>query len=227
MPARPSEPILAWLRNTIKAQGLNAAALAEASGDKRTTVRRVLAEQEPLTVDQLLHWTQALGLSLMDVAQLLAGSPEPEPEPLPVLSARPRLQAAQVEEPEEPYLIDPYGLQGEQAIRIAFALGVDFMFIADSAQLHGSGIPESTMARFPERMVIRLDAAYHRYNKPQYTETGLTLTLSFDTVRVCEFPWSAIQQVTYHLEPPSPAQPSPPEPSPEEPRGRPALRLVQ
>lgn len=250
MPARPSEPILAWLRNTLKAKGLNVAVLAEASGERRAEVRRVLAEQAPLTVDQLITWTQAMGVRVEDLAGLSAQVPgplvadedtpaaEPPADEAPADEARPErpapatlgLASARAPTPPaepEAYTVDLDGGQAEQAIRLAFAMGVDFLFVANSAQLQDSGVPQSTLARFPDRLPIKLDAKYHRHNKPEYSARDITLTLSFDTLRVCQFPWSAIEQVTWYCEAPPPVAPPPPEPPPEEARPRPALRLVK
>ena len=193
MPQRPSEPILEWLRNTLKAKSLNVAALAEKSGQKRGDIKRVLAGREPLTVDQLMTWTKALDLKMEELVNV----PElPQDAPPPA--------AAEIDESR--YLIDPYGLQGEQAIRVAFAMGSDFTFLALTDQLKDSGVPETTLSnpRFSEVLPIRLEAAYHSYNKPEYTPQGLGLTLSFDTIRTCFFPWSAIVEVRYHIDAPAP-----------------------
>lgn len=230
MPARPSEPILEWLRNTIKTKGVTVAALADASGEKRAVVRRVLAEQEPLTVDQLIQWTKVLELGMEDfagISSVMQQEPSAPGQPKVMGRAPMRVAGTEAESVEEDdrFTVDPFGMQAEQAIRLAFAMGVDFAFIADSAQLQGTGVPETVLARHPERLLIKLDAAYHRYNEPRYAEDDLTLTLSFDTVRVCRFPWSSLLQVTYFVEPPPPITPEPEEPEPS--RGRPTLRLVQ
>ncbi|MCP4809018.1 MAG: helix-turn-helix transcriptional regulator [Proteobacteria bacterium] len=194
MAQRPSEPILEWLRNTLKAKNLNVAALAEKSGQKRSEVKRVLAGREPLTVDQLMTWTKALDLKMEELVNVPELSEDPPPAPV----------AAEVDESR--YIIDPYGLQAEQAIRVAFAMGSDFTFLALTDKLEDCGVPASTLEnpRFSEMLPIRLEAAYHGYNNPEYTPQGLSLTLSFDTIRECFFPWSAIVEVRYHLDAPAP-----------------------
>jgi len=212
LPTRPSEPVLAWFRKALKSRGLNTAALAKRVGEKRGTVRNVLAGQEPLTVDQLMGWTQALELSLEELVGIDEGSlPEPvERPPTP---------------DDAPILVDPYGIQAEQAFRLAFGLGCDFTFVADTAQLGESGVPPAVLARFAERLVLRLDAAYHRHNQPRFDAHGVTLVLSFDALYTCTLPWAAIQQVILDLVPPAPTAPQPEEPV-DEPGGRPVLRLV-
>lgn len=227
MSQRPSDPILNWLRQTLQERQMNVAALAQLTGEKRNTVRHVLAGQEPLTVDQLIQWTRALDLKIEDFARI----PTPEEEaPAPAAPA-PRLRslaAARVpDEPEEdPFTIDPYGNQAEQAIRLAFALGTNFTFSVDTKQLgEDSGVPAAIRGRFPERMPIQLDAAFHRFNEPIYDEDHLTLTLSFGgTKTVAQFPWAAIQQVVYFIE--APTAPAPKQPDPPS-GGRPQLRLVK
>ena len=196
MSKRPSEPILNWLRDTLKQKNLNVAALAEKSGDKRAAVKKVLAGREPLTVDQLMRWTQALELSLEELVAVPESLPEPA-EPAPVDDSR--------------YVIDPYGVAGEQALRMGFALGCDFTFLALTEQLADSGVPENVLGdpRFASLLPIRLEAAYHSYNAPIYEAAGVTLTLSFDSIRTCVFPWSAIVEVRYHVDPPEPAAPEP------------------
>ncbi len=216
MAKRPSEPVLGWLRNALKTRGLNTAALAKQVGEKRSTVRNVLAGQEPLTVDQMMTWTQAMELSLEDMMGIAeADLPEPvERSPVP---------------DDQPVLLDPYGVQAEQAFRLAFGLGVDFSFVADSSQLQDSGVPEDVLARFPERLTLRLDAAYHRHNKPSFDDHGVTLVLSFDALCTVTLPWSALLQVAFDLVPPPPSDPdsgSSPEDSEDSEDSRPTLRLV-
>lgn len=262
MSQRPSEPILAWLRQTLKAKGLNVAALAEASGEKRADVRQVLAERAPLTVDQLMHWCRVMDVKMEDFGVLGARIPpelalaaqaeedaaetseSTEPDETegddaedahsPGLLSFPGAAARAVapappppREPDDPrYVIDPFGVQAEQIIRLAFGMGVNFRFVADTAQLKNSGVPADVLRRFPEAMPIQLDAAYHRYNKPEYHEHGVSLMLSFDTVRSCFFPWSAIRQLILAVDAPEPVSPDDSTPD-EPPAGRPALRLVK
>ena len=231
MPERPSEPILAWFRQALRDRGMNTAALANQVGEKRGLVRRVLSGREPLTVDQMVAWSQALELSMEDLARF-QGASLPEDAGAPAGGAPGAAALKATPEPPsgepDPYSIDPYGLQGAQAIRLGFALGVDFAFVADARQLADSGVPASVLEQWQDRLVIKLEAAYHRHNAPVFDERGLTLVLSFDTLYTCKFPWSAVLQVTFFVEPPPPAPDEDPAPEPEpEERGRPMLRLVK
>ncbi len=220
MSQRPSETILRWFRDTLRERGMNTAALARAAGEKRATVRGVLAGREPLTVDQLVTWGQALELKLEDLHKIQLPEEEPAAE---ADRGGPTLLRVAEPPPPDRFEVDPYGLQAEQAIKLAFAMGVDFAFVAESAQLGDSGVPQATLDRFQDRLVIKLDAAYHQHNAPTFDGDGVTLTLSFDALYTCTFPWSAIVQVTYFVEPPPPRKAGP---EPGE-KGRPVLRLVK
>ena len=194
MSQRPSEPILSWLRNALKAKELNVAALAEKTGENRREIKKVLSGREPLTVDQLMGWTKALELSMEELVSVPDELPEPAPEMVV---------------DEERFVVDPWGIQAEQAIRLGFAMGSDFTVLARTEELKDSGVPETTLksAAFAQLMPIRLEAAFHRYNKPEYDAHGVTITLSFDTIRHCRFPWSAIVEVRFHVLPPDPDEP--------------------
>lgn len=229
MTQRPSEPILNWLRQTLQDKQMNVASLAQLTGEKRSTVRHVLGGQEPLTVDQLIGWTRALELKLEDFATMPLI--EERVDPAPSLTARPRLRSlAAAETPDDPeddpFTIDPYGNQAEQAIRLGFALGTNFTFVVDTTQIgDDSGVPAAIRGRFPERMPIQLDAAFHRFNEPIYDEHSLSITLSFGgTKTLAQFPWSSFLQVIYMVEAPPAPEPKAPEPPT---GGRPQLRLVK
>jgi len=208
--SKPSAPILAWLRTQLKNKGLNVAALAGKTGAKRKDVRKVLDGREPLTVDQLMTWTQALDLSLEELVAVPVEVPETE---------APRAAT----EDDTRFVVDPFGMQAEQALKFAFAAGTDFSFVADTTQLQDSGVPQNVLSRFPQHLLIQLDAAYHAHNNPRFDERGVSLTLSFDTLYECSFPWSAVLEVRLRLEPPDALPPE--EDEPEEPSG-PTLRLV-
>jgi hypothetical protein len=66
---------------------------------------------------------------------------------------------------------------------------------------------------------------YHAYNEPRYHEHGITLTLSFDALYDCTFPWSAIKQFIFFPVSPDAQQPKPDSDEDKSPSG-PHLRLV-
>ena len=212
MPSTPTEAMLKSLRDALAVKGLNSAALAKLIGEERKSLRRALGGQVPLTLETFIKVVNALGLA-----------PEALPWKQASLPSEPPLQSAQ----EDSIGLDPFGIQGEQAFRLGFALGVDFLFVADTSLLQESGIPQSVLEQWPEEIVLKLDAAYHRHNAPHFSPEGVGLNLSFDTLYNCFLPWASIQKVVFHLEAPEPAVSPEPEPQSESsPRG-PGLRLVK
>jgi transcriptional regulator with XRE-family HTH domain len=209
--ARPSDPLLAWLRRLIETKNTSVADVAARAGIDRSHLRKVLQGAEPMTLDELQLLSQALEIQPSDFG-LAGGAEVPDEPPVP---AAPRVGA------------DPWGNQPEQLFRMAFDLGCDFYFTSDSAQLADSGVPKSVLERNPRELGIKMDAAYHRYNEPKYSPAGVTLTLSFDALYTCTFPWTAIRQVVFWPAPPE-AQPVTPEPPPTDPEPRKGshLRLV-
>lgn len=218
MASRPSDQLLSWLRELIQKKGLNTAAVAERAGLPRARVRKLLGGAEPMLVDELMQLSGALDIKPgdMGLAQLddEGGGDATAPEPMADADSAVR--------------VDPFGNHPEQMFRVAFGLGVDFFFLCDVAQLEGSGVPEPVIAQYTGgELPIKLDAAYHSYNDPRFGEHGITLTLSFDQLYECTFPWGAIRQfILFPAEPQTPAEVEPtPEPEPE-PKGPPHLRLV-
>lgn len=227
MSTRPSEPLVKMLREVSQRKGLNTAALARAAGLDRTRLKHLLAGSEAITVDEFLALANALEITPSELGLSTGEAPDEfddvEPRPIP-LRAVSRRQA-----PPPPSLdADPLGNHAEQIFRVGFALGVDMFFLADSKLLGECGVPRTVLARYPENLPIRLDAAYHRHNDPQFLPEGLQLVLSFDSLTTCLFPWAAFRQVTYYPLPPEPA-PEAPEPGPgsRKPKGRSHLRLVE
>jgi transcriptional regulator with XRE-family HTH domain len=206
------ESILEALRSAMVAKGLNSAALANAMEVDRKALRRALAGQQPLSLET---FCKALAILELDAAALPWGA-----APVSTMVAVGRRV---LEQADESLTLDPYGVQGEQAFRLGFSLGIDFVFVADSTQLVDSGIPASVLENWPEELVLKLDAAFHRHNDPQFSPQGVGLRLSFDDLHDCFLPWSAITKVIFQLETPEPEKP---EEAPEPSRG-PGLRLVK
>lgn len=212
--SRPSEPLLAWLREMLKSKRLNTAHVADASGIPRARVRRILAGSDDMTVDELMMLSDALQLDPADLtAHQLPKDPTPRMEAIEATPSGPN--------------VDPWGNQPEQLFRIAFALGCDFFFLADTRDLADSGVPAAVIDQYRGReLPIKLDAAYHKYNDPRYGSDAITLTLSFDALYECTFPWSCVRQFVFFPVAPDPTHEQTDEsdeaPSP----GVPHLRLV-
>jgi transcriptional regulator with XRE-family HTH domain len=211
---------LRWLRKLIQDRKLNAAALAEKAGVARARIRKVLAGTEPMTVDELLQLTSVLDLSPTDLGMgpnlTMPPSEDDAPPVEPVLDPREALPG-----------LDPYGNQVQQLFHVGFTLGCDILFHARVADLAGSGIPDDVLKRFASGdLPLKLDAAYHQHNNPRYDATAITLSLSFDAVYECRFPWSSIRLITFF--PATFESPEEEEQEPEAPeeRPKPHLRLV-
>lgn len=205
---RTSDPVLSWLRTLIEKRGLNTAEVANKAKLPRARLRKILTGSEPMLVDELLQLSTALDISPTDM-----GLPEGTPDALPETDAEALPQVPQ------PVKVDAWGNHPHQLFQIAFGLGCDFYFAAEVAQLADSGVPAKVLDQFRNGNVgIKLDALHHHDNAPQYDDDGITLTLSFDRIYVCRFPWASIQQVTFF-----PMRPEPP--VQEEPK-KPHLRLV-
>ncbi|MFH1467550.1 MAG: hypothetical protein ABIO70_24405 [Pseudomonadota bacterium] len=230
-----SAALLATVRGGMKRRGLNTAALAARVKQERPLVRSVLAGRTPLTVDLLFAMIEALeltpeelGLPPGTVAARLAMEPQPpepaEPPEPPAVADGPRIVAE--EEGAAPFEPDEDAPQAREVLRLGFALGIDMQLVCTTSRLGSSGLPEEILKRFPDMVPLKLDAAYHFANRARYLEEGLELRLSFDRVRTCLLPWSAIRQITLLPEPPEETQeePRPPEPQP---GGGPVLRLVR
>jgi hypothetical protein len=253
---RPSDPLLRWMRERMQERKLSTAALAMSAGLPASRVRHVLSGQEPMTIDELLLFGKALDISPADFGALPDGLEVTEEDTADAPRAakpttRPFLREMEtIEEDFEDELddafdnaddedddedelspaaaVDPFGNHPRQLIEIAFGLGCDFLFLARASDLADSGVPEAVLRRYDNREIpIKLDAAYHQYNKPIYTDETLTLTLSFDALYECTFPWASIRQVIFFPVPPE-APAKKPEPPPENvgPK-KPFLRLVE
>lgn len=183
---RPSEPVLTWLRTMITKRGLNTAALATATQLDRNELRKALTGTTPMTLDMLMVLSNALELSPADMGLVAPQEPIPSAETTPAPSPLP----------------DPWGNHTEQLFRIGFALGCDFFFVAEVDKLGDSGVPAATLKGSGKDLPIELDARFHTDNAPRFDERGITLTLSFDKLYDCCFPWSSIRRVIFFPAPP-------------------------
>jgi len=179
---------------------MNTAAVATALGVPRSSMRKALAGSRDLTVDELLKIVEVLEIDPSEMGATGLPTEVPEVE----ASAH-------------------WGNQPEELVRMGFSLGCDFMFLARTEDLAASGLPAFVLEQYAGKSVpIRFDAAYHKYNQPEYDEPSLTVKLSFDALYTCTFPWEAIEQVVFFPIPPEREE------EPEAPDGSaPFLRLVR
>ena len=198
--SRPSEPLLAWLRDLIASRKLNTAAVANRAKLPRARVRKLLTGKVPMTVDELLMISQALDLSPSDMGVAMPSEmadSEGDTVVDDVADASDTLiDLLPDPEANRALYIDPFGNHHHQLFVVLFELGCDFAFLTETSQLVDSGIPAAVLEAHEGRpMLIRLQAAYHGYNNPRYEGDSVTLTLSFDALHECRFPWTSVVEV--------------------------------
>lgn len=211
MAVPPSEPLLALLRDVIRKKRLTTAELADKLQVDRAMLKHQLAGKEPLTVDDFIRLSTALELTPQQLG--VADLPEP---PLTLAAV------GEAPEPGREPGPDPLGNLPRQVLELGFALGIDLFLLLDTAQLGDSRVPPPVRARFPDSLPIRLEAKFHRHNKPRFLDDAFECTLSFDALYTCTFPWTAFRQVTFNL----PTEQEREAPQPPKPAG-PHLRLVK
>ena len=217
--ARPSDPLLEWLRKLAKERDLNTGALATRTEIPRARLRKVLIGREPMLVDELLQISQALEVTPTDLG-LPGAAQEEEAEQGPELAVVP-------DAPEANPLagLNPWGNQPHQLFQVGVALGCDFMILADASKLGGTGVPEYIQERYKGReLPVRLDAAYHQHINPRYERDHVCLSLGFDALYECRIPWEAIQRIMFF---PATWESPEEEAPPPEPKKAPFLRLVK
>ena len=210
-----SETLLTWLRDLLANRQLNTATVAQRALIPRPRLRKILGGREPMTVNELLQICRALDITPNDM-----GLPNPDDLGVPKPAPKPAPATLKIDQ------LNPFGNHPQQLLKVAFALGCDFLFLANTEELENSGVPASVLEKHAGRNLgIRLDAAYHEFNEPRYEEEGVELTLSFDSLQKCWFPWSSIVQVVFY---PEPFDATPPDSDEEDPAGAPShLRLVE
>lgn len=250
MPARPSEPLLTFLREAIRRKGLSTVALAEKLGRNRSELKRALSGVEPMTLDDLVMLSQALELTPAELGMGGASDAPTVPEVVPLRRRSPRpvdeddsqdegqdddaergvvrpfgVSKAPEEEDapatDEVAGPDPLGNLAQQALRFGYGLGVDVFLVLDAKQLRDSGVPRPVLQRFPEQFPVKLEARVHRLQRPVFGEDAFEVLLSFDRLYPCVFPWTAFRQVAYTIPEEAPAPPKPEAPT------RPTLRVVK
>lgn len=191
------------------------ATLAHATGLDRTQLRRRLAGEDDLSVDDFIKVARALELSPKElgIADAADGGENSNAAPAPTRARGLALATVGGDDPsmEEDHTPDPTGNLPMQVLRLGFLLGIDLFVEIEAAQAQGSGVPAAVLTRFKDTLPIRLESKWHKHNRPQYLDDGFRCTLSFDALYTCTFPWSAIRRVSFQLPEEAPeAAPSPP-----------------
>lgn len=211
---RPSDAVLTWLRERIDARGLKTTKLAKAIGRKTPELRKMLAGDEPMLLDDFVRLGDVLGLDADDIAGLPAAD-----------AAAPSMPTLAPLLPPDP---DREPCQAELLFKLGFDMQIDIHVRFIESELGEWGGPDSARAAFVGKdMPIQLMAQYHRNMDPQLDDAGLHVTLSFDTLYRCTFPWSSVRAVTFVPFAPAPPAPPPAKKPTEAAPARPALRLVK
>jgi transcriptional regulator with XRE-family HTH domain len=191
MKNKPSKPIINLILTVMKDKGINTSALAKKVGIEKRLLKNILRGEEVLTVDHLMLISSAIELNEEYLTQLNF-LPTEETE----------VEKPNFVQPQGVWEPDPNGIHAQQLIQLGFALGSDILFTAQTNALEGFGIPKQILQQpnYQPKIPIRLDAAYHQYYRPSYTEEGLNIRLSFDDVYDCFFPWFTIDRVTFFVE---------------------------
>lgn len=185
--ARPSDELLRWLRSQLDAAGHNTATVAGHLGKPRPLVRKALTGEAPMELDDMVKITElleldptALGLALPEAGEHV------EPAPAPKESAH-------------------WSNQPRALFEFGFELGVDFMFLTKAEALGDDwGGPDHVLAQYRgKELPLRLDANFQKYMEPEFTDTHVTIVLSFDQLYRCRFPWAAITRVIFMPYPPA------------------------
>ncbi len=239
----PSQYIVQGLLSVLQERNMTTSALAKATGKDKKDVKRILSGTLPLTVDDLSAFGAALKLTDADLQQFMPGASlssaattasdqfddtqekvDESASDETTETSRPQLSISEAKEdvaPEINWTPNPLGNHSEQALRLGFALGCNLFFVANTKTLSNSGIPDTVLKQYGEKIPIRLDADFFHHYRPEYFPEGLEIRLSFDAVYTCFFPWSSFEQITFFVED-APLE----EESSEEPDGKPFLRIV-
>lgn len=216
MPDSPSAQLLNILQQTIKARNQNTASLSQLTKMPRKQIKRILSGQEPLTVDALAILANALEINAESLHRFGI-----EPPTKTKKSANLKLATPKENYTEENWTPDPYGNHHEQLMRMGFALGINFWLVMDTKKIQNSGVPKYVLEKHSPMLRIQLEAQYHPYIEPKYSQHSISLRLSFDALYTCEFPWEGIVQIIFI----PPVQEPPQEQS--QPPKRPTLRVIK
>jgi len=203
----PSKYILEGLLSALQAKQMSTGALAKLVGKSKKEIKAILSGQSPLNVDDLSAIGSALNLQDKDLQHFMKIPETDESTPQP--STETIIEFTEASSDDE-WIPNPVGTHSMQVLKLGFALGCNLFFVANTADLHNSGIPESVLKQYGEKLPIRLDSDFFHHYKPEYFEDGLEIRLSFDAVYTCFFPWHVFEQISFfvaddkaQIEPPS------------------------
>jgi hypothetical protein len=195
----PSQYILEGLLTALQAKQMSTGALAKQIGKSKKEIKAILSGLTPLTVDDLSSIGSALNLQDADLQRFMQIPDDIEQTNRSVDNEGFSLSGETVEKNEEVWVPNPVGTHSMQVFKLGFALGCNLFFVANTVDLQDSGIPESVLKQYGDKLPIRLDSDFFHHYKPEYFEDGLEIRLSFDAVYTCFFPWHVFEQITFFV----------------------------
>ena len=194
----PSQYILEGLLSALRAKQMSTGALAKAIGKSKKDVKSILSGQSALTVDDLSAIGSALNLEDTDLQRFMQ-IPDSVTPPQRSQSDS-HIGFAEKSLDEENWTPNPVETHSMQVFKMGFALGCNLFFVANTADLTDSGIPQQVLKQYGDKLPIRLDSDFFHHYRPEYFEDGLEIRLSFDAVYTCFFPWHVFEQITFFVD---------------------------
>ena len=208
----PTEKIRNILIQLMQKKSITTAEMAKKIALDRKTLKRMLGGVEPMSVDVLLKLSEELQLQPEDLKGLedLGNSNSTaqakdkgeflEDNRKNLSNKANFLNRSNIENTNSAGgTLDLWEKnQARALITIGFEQALYFTFLANTEKLQNSGLPEYILQKFSRHVPIQLDPQFHVYNKPDFQSKGLMLTLSFDALYTCFFPWDSISQVVFH-----------------------------
>lgn len=195
----PSQYILEGLLQALQAKQMSTGALAKQIGKSKKDIKAILSGQSPLTVDDLSAIGSALNLQDTDLQRFMQIPEEIEQMQSSIENERIGLTETSTDNNDEIWMPNPVGTHSMQVLKLGFALGCNLFFVANTADLEDSGIPETVLNQYGDKLPIRLDSDFFHHYKPEYFDDGLEIRLSFDAVYTCFFPWHVFEQITFFV----------------------------
>ena len=188
-----TEKIRSLLVQLMQKKSISTTQMAQQLGMERKKLKRILGGREVMSVDILLQISEKLDLKPED----LSGIEEMSASKSNTTHKTNRKQGLQdiASSRSKEKLWEQN--QARALIEIGFEQALFFTFLAHTDQLKDSGLPDYILQKFARHVPIQLDPLYHVHNKPDFQRKGLLLTLSFDALYTCFFPWESIVQVVF------------------------------
>ena len=185
-----TEKIRSLLVQLMQKKSISTAQMAQQLGIERKKLKRILGGRDLMSVDMLLQISEKLDLKPEDLSGI-------EKMSTSTSNTTHKKQGRQdIASPGSKEKLWEQN-QARALIEIGFEQALYFTFLAHTDQLKDSGLPDYILQKFARHVPIQLDPLYHVHNKPDFQRKGLLLTLSFDALYTCFFPWESIVQVVF------------------------------